>query len=90
MVYNTWSTKINDATLRIEEVDYNYDCHQFDVYLDDEYFGSICPNDAADTDECRECLDKNGASDVLDWEDGLGNGVSLEKDSDWYRYWNRD
>ena len=74
MIYKEWKF---ENGIRVEEVDCNYDLHNFEVYSGDRYLGDVCPNSIEDMNECIAQL--NGGSDpVTDgWEDGFGNQCTL-------------
>jgi hypothetical protein len=71
----TWKTEL----VTIEEVDFDYDLHQFEVYNHaGAYLGSITPATIEDMNYVIADLDKGGCPVRDGWEDGMGNTCSLE------------
>lgn len=86
-MYNTWIAECEGKDIEIIEKDFDHDCHQYEVYVNGEFIGSICPGSVKDSDDCRNQLNENGALCVLEWEDGAMHGVSFDKDSDFAEFW---
>ncbi len=60
----------------INEVDYDYDLHAFEVYKNGNFLGGIYPDDIANMESCIKDLD-SGKDPVTDgWDDGCGNGCT--------------
>lgn len=85
-VYNKWEK--NGVT--VIETDLDYDLHQFYIYHNSEFVGCVIPASIEDCTACRDALERNGADIVTQWDDGLLHGVSLDTDSDFFRFWNAD
>ena len=78
--------KFDDVDIFVE----NYDLRlkKFDIYKGHEYIGSIVV-DHETASEHRRKLSEDPRC-ILQWDDGCDNKVRLDKDSDFYRFWNRD
>ncbi len=59
----------------VEEKEFDYDLHQFEVIKDGEVIATITPGSIEDMNQIIEDLD-NG-EDVDGWEDGNGNTISI-------------
>lgn len=72
-----------DNGISVEEEDYNFSLHCFDVYQDDVYLGTVYPDNIKDMCQCIDELN-NGSDPITGgWDDGCGNGCTL-------RGWNSD
>ena len=74
MTLRTWERK----NYRVEEVEFDYDLHQFKVISnDEEVIATITPPDLENMKEIIEALD---AGECVDgWEDGMGNTIRINK-----------
>lgn len=68
----TWNRK----GYTVEEVEYNYDLHAFEIIQNEEIVATITPNTIEDMQQIIEDLD-NG-EDVNGWEDGIGNTIYIK------------
>lgn len=59
----------------VEEKEFDYDLHQFDVIKDGEIIATITPGSVEDMKSIIEDLD--AGEDVDGWEDGNGNTISI-------------
>lgn len=60
---------------RVEEKEFDYDLHQFDVIKNGETIATITPATIEDMKQIIEDLD--AGEDVDGWEDGNGNTISI-------------
>ena len=59
----------------VQEVEFNFDLHEFEVVKNDVIVATITPHTIEDMDHIITALD-NG-EDVNGWEDGMGGTVSI-------------
>ncbi|HDX9614513.1 TPA: hypothetical protein ROY01_005707 [Bacillus toyonensis] len=67
----TWNRK----GYTVEEVEYNYDLHAFEIIQNEKVVATITPNTIEDMQQIIE--DLNNGEDVNGWEDGMGNTISI-------------
>lgn len=72
------------------EVNYDGDLNDFEVYSNGDYIGTIHPANLSDAEACRKELNEKGISCVTDWEDGFGNKVSFDSESEFAEFWKGD
>lgn len=60
----------------VNEIEFDYDLHEFEVVKDGEVIATITPDTVEDMEDMANALD-NGA-DVNGWEDGMGNIVNVK------------
>lgn len=64
--------------INVWESEYDYDLHCFKVYNGDKYLGTIYPSTIEDMESCIEDLDNGDDPISCNWEDGCGNGCTLD------------
>lgn len=64
--------------IEVYETDHDYDLHCFKVYNEEEYLGTVYPSSIEDMEECINALDDGDDPISCAWEDGCGNGCTLD------------
>lgn len=74
-----WTRTTSDGIeYTVEEVNYDYDLHAFEISANGEVTTTIYPSDIEAMKSMIADLD-NGANPIEEgWEDGLGNTVTLD------------
>lgn len=73
--YKNWNF---EDGIFVQEVDFDGDLHELEVFNGDEYLGTVTPPDVEDMEKCINDLD-NGSNPITDnWEDGMGNSCTLD------------
>nr|AGQ45469.1 hypothetical protein [Bacillaceae bacterium JMAK1] len=67
----TWKRK----GYTVEEIEFDFDLHHFQVIKEGETIATICPQTIENMNEIK--YDLNNGEDVDDWEDGFGNTISI-------------
>lgn len=61
----------------VKEMEFDYDLHKFEVYHGEKYLGSVYPDSIKDMISCIADLDAGKDPISNGWEDGCGNGCTL-------------
>lgn len=86
-VYNEWIFEWDSKSkIIVNEVDFDYDLHCFEVYIDKKYLGSIYPDDIESMESCIKDLDDGNDPINYMWEDGMGNSCNIYGWGDEYVY----
>lgn len=64
--------------ITVNEIEYDYDLHAFEVYHNEELLGAIYPADIEDMQECISKLDEGEDPISGGWEDGCGHPCVIE------------